>query len=142
MSKNNGFPTREQVERIRKQYPKGTRLELIVIDDPYTTLKAGDLGTVDFVDDAGQIGMVWDSGSRLSLIPGVDSFRKVPTMSDRVREQILALRTLPDCPNMFDVRAVQRLAFDHDFYDLVNFLETDRKAYVTFIFTGSADDVE
>ena len=77
MSKNNGFPTREQVERIRKQYSKGTRLELIAMDDPYTTLKAGDLGTVDFVDDAGQIGMVWDSGSRLSLIPCVDSFRKV-----------------------------------------------------------------
>ena len=142
MSKNNGFPTREQVERIRKQYPKGTRLELIAMDDPYTTLKAGDRGTVDFVDDAGQIGMVWDSGSRLSLIPGIDSFRKVGTMSDRVREQILALRTLPDCPNMFDVRAVQRLAFDHDFYDLVNFIETDRKAYVTFIFTGRADNVE
>ena len=112
------------------------------MDDPYTTLKAGDRGTVEFVDDASQITMVWDSGSRLSLIPGVDSFRKVRTMSDRVREQILALRTLPDCLNMFDVSAVQRLAFDHDFYDLVNFLETDRKAYVTFIFTGSADDVE
>ena len=77
MRKNNGFPIQKQVERIRKQYPKGTRLELIVIDDPYTTLKTGDLGTVDFVDDAGQIGMVWDSGSRLSLIPCVDSFRKV-----------------------------------------------------------------
>ena len=142
MSKSNGFPTREQVERIRKEYPKGTRLELIAMDDPYTTLKTGDRGTVEFVDDAGQIGMVWDSGSQLSLIPSVDSFRKVRTMSERVREQILALRTLPDCPNMFDVRAVQRLAFDHDFYDLVNFLETDRKAYVTFIFTGRADNVE
>ena len=82
MSKSNGFPTREQVERVRKEYPKGTRLELIAMDDPYTTLKAGDRGTVDFVDDAGQIAMVWDSGSRLSLIPGVDSFRKVPTERD------------------------------------------------------------
>ena len=77
MSKNNGFPTREQDEQIRKQYTKGTRRDLIAIDDPYTTLKTGALGTVDFVDDAGQIGMVWDSGSRLSLIPCVDSFRKV-----------------------------------------------------------------
>ena len=77
MSKNNGFPTKEQIERISKQYPEGTKLELIAMDDPYTTLKAGDLGNVDFVDDAGQIGMVWDSGSRLSLIPCVDSFRKV-----------------------------------------------------------------
>ena len=77
MSKHNEFPTREQVERIRKQYPKGTRLELIAMDDPYTALKTGDRGTVGFVDDAGQIGMAWDSGSQLSLIPNVDSFRKV-----------------------------------------------------------------
>lgn len=77
MSKHNEFPTREQVERIRKQYPKGTRLELIAMDDPYTALRAGDRGTVGFVDDAGQIGMAWDSGSQLSLIPNVDSFRKV-----------------------------------------------------------------
>lgn len=77
MSKHNGFPKREQVERIRKQYPKGTRLELIAMDDPYSTLRTGDRGTVGFVDDAGQIGMAWDSGSQLSLIPNVDSFRKV-----------------------------------------------------------------
>lgn len=29
------------------------------------------------VDDAGHIMMHWDSGSTLSLIPGVDSFSKV-----------------------------------------------------------------
>ena len=77
MSKNNKNKKRKKIERIRKQYPKGTRLELIAMDDPYATLKAGDIGTVNFVDDAGQIGMVWDSDSRLSLIPCVDSFRKV-----------------------------------------------------------------
>lgn len=142
MNKNNGFPTREQVERIRNEYPKGTRLELIAMDDPYTTLKAGDRGTVEFVDDASQITMVWDSGSRLSLIPGIDSFRKVRTIPDKVCNQILALRSLPDCPNMFDVRAVQRLAFDHGFYDLVNFIEIDRKAYATFILAGRTENVE
>jgi len=139
---NNGFPSREQVERLRKQYPKGTRIELIAMVDEFTTLKSGDRGTVDYVDDAGQIGMVWDSGSRLSLIPNVDRFRKVQRMSDTVRDQILALRTMPDCPNMFDVNAVQRLAFEHDMYALVDFLETDRKAYVTFILTGRLSDVE
>ena len=139
---NNGFPSREQVERLRKQYPTGTRLELIAMIDSFTSLKPGDLGTVDYVDDAGQIGMVWDSGSNLSLIPNVDCFRKVTRMSDTVRDQILAIRTMTGCPNMFDVNAVQRLAFDHEMYALVEFIETDRKAFVTFILTGRSSDVE
>ncbi len=33
-------------------------------------------GTVAYVDDIGQIGVKWDTGSSLSLIPGVDSFSK------------------------------------------------------------------
>lgn len=31
------------------------------------------------MDDMGQIGMKWDNGSSLSLIPGEDSFRKLTT---------------------------------------------------------------
>ena len=71
----NQFPSREQVKRIRAAYPAGTRIVLIDMDDAYTRLRPGDQGTVLGVDDAGQIMMLWDSGSRLSLIPGVDSFR-------------------------------------------------------------------
>jgi hypothetical protein len=63
-------------------------------------------------------------------------------MNEKIKEQILALRTFPDCPNMFDINAVQRLAFDHGFYELVDFIETDRKAYATFILTGGTEDVE
>ena len=70
-----GFPSEQQVKRIKAAYPKGTRITLISMDDPYTKLKPGDCGTVRGVDDAGQIMMQWDCGSTLSLIPGEDSFR-------------------------------------------------------------------
>ena len=72
-----GFPTSEQVKRIRARYPAGTRIELIHMEDPYTKLKSGERGTVVGVDDAGQIMMDWDSGSSLSLILGEDSFTEV-----------------------------------------------------------------
>ena len=58
-------------------------------------------------------------------------------MTDKVREQILAIRDT-GLTNMFDLNAVQRLAFEHGFYELVNFIEEDRKAYVRFILTGEA----
>ena len=42
----NGYPKRETVERLRANYPKGTRVELIEMDDPYRDMPAGLRGTV------------------------------------------------------------------------------------------------
>lgn len=67
------FPSREQVELYRKLYPVGTRLELVVMDDPLAP-PVGTRGTVAGVDDAGDILMNWDNGSGLKLIPGEDVF--------------------------------------------------------------------
>ncbi len=49
----------ELSKEIKKEYPAGTR------------------GTVDHVDDQAQIHMHWDNGRTLSLVPGVDNFRKL-----------------------------------------------------------------
>ncbi len=56
-------------------------------------------------------------------------------MDEKIREQILFIRET-GLTNMFDIPAVQRLANDYDFYELVVFLEENRKAYVHFILTG------
>ena len=56
-------------------------------------------------------------------------------MNDKIKEQILTIRET-GLTNMFDVIAVQRIAYEMDFYELVDFLETDRKAYVDFIIYG------
>ena len=56
-------------------------------------------------------------------------------MNDKIEEQIFIIRKT-GLTNMFDVNTVQRIAYEMDFYELVDFLETDRKAYVDFIIYG------
>ena len=63
--------------RIREQYPPGTRLMLLRMDDPYAPIPPGTRGTVQVVDDQAQIHTKWDNGSSLAIIPGEDSFRKL-----------------------------------------------------------------
>lgn len=66
----------DKVQELRRMYPAGTRIKLVEMDDVQAP-PAGTLGTVQFVDDAGNIIMRWDNGSGLSLIEGVDRFEKV-----------------------------------------------------------------
>ena len=73
------------VAMIRQKYPPGTRLELISMDDPQA-IPPGSRGTVDHVDDVGTIHMRWDCGRSLGLVPGEDSFRKLP-MEEMENEQ-------------------------------------------------------
>jgi hypothetical protein len=71
------FPSRNTVERVRKAYPEGSRVELISMEDPYTKIPAGTKGTVMFVDDAATIHVNWDNGSSLGVVYGEDSCRLV-----------------------------------------------------------------
>ena len=79
---NMPFPSRSQVEFTRSCYPPGTRIVLSSMNDPYAPVEPGTRGTVRYVDDAGQIGVAWDNGRSLSLIPGEDSFRKLTHQED------------------------------------------------------------
>lgn len=71
------LPSKETVERLRRQYPHGTRVALVSMNDPYTSLKPGDLGSVDFWDDAGTCFVIWDSDSTLGVVYGEDQIRIV-----------------------------------------------------------------
>ena len=62
------------VAYIKKQYPAGTRIKLINMDDPWHPVEPGTEGTIQFVDDIGQIHMKWDNGRTLALVPGQDEF--------------------------------------------------------------------
>lgn len=73
----NNFPSRDTVNQLHRNYPKGCRVELVNMDDPYTKLKPGEKGTVNHVDDAGTIFVKWDCGSNLGVVYGVDSVKKL-----------------------------------------------------------------
>lgn len=68
-----GMRPSEEVEKIQKLFPVGTRVRLIQMDDSQA-VPSGTLGTVDHIDDDGQLHMKWDNGRTLALIYGVDQF--------------------------------------------------------------------
>lgn len=61
-------------EELRKKYPKGTKVELISMNDAQAP-PAGTIGIIFGVDGGGNILVNWSNGSTLSLIPEVDEFR-------------------------------------------------------------------
>ena len=72
------FPSRETVERIRKEYPVGCRVELAKMSDPYRTdLVPGCKGMVTGVDDTATIHVRWDIGSSLGVVYGEDACRRI-----------------------------------------------------------------
>ena len=72
-----GFPSREQVDRLRQQYPKGTKICCDSMNEDPRPIPPSTIGEVVGVDDAGQVMTRWSNGSSLSIIPGVDSFHVV-----------------------------------------------------------------
>ena len=73
---NNKFPSKETVERIRRQFPVGCRVVLLRMDDVQAP-PIGTKGTVIGVDDTASILVNWDNGSSLNVVFGEDLCRKI-----------------------------------------------------------------
>ena len=69
------FPDQKTVAGLRKQYPAGTRVELVCMDDPYQKMPPSLKGAVDFVDDTGTVFVHWENGSHLGAVYGKDQIR-------------------------------------------------------------------
>ena len=79
------FVNREVIERLRREYPEGTRVELLCMDDVQAP-PVGTKGTVLAVDDAGSLIMRWDNGSGLNVVfDGGDRVRKLNVNKDEIR---------------------------------------------------------
>lgn len=68
--------SKAMVEEIRNEFPKGTRVELVSMDDRQAP-PPGTKGTVIGVDDTGSLLMRWDNGSGLNVVYGEDVVRKI-----------------------------------------------------------------
>ena len=63
------------------------------MNDPQA-VPSGTRGTVDYIDDAGQIHIKWDNGSSLAILPNEDNFRTL-TNEEQLKE-IDNFRNEPD----------------------------------------------
>lgn len=79
-----------QAERYKQEYPPGTRIMLLHMNDPYAPVPEGTRGTVAHIDDQSQIHMKWDNGRTLAIVPTEDSFRKL-TAEEIAEEQSEAI---------------------------------------------------
>jgi hypothetical protein len=70
------IPTKTEIESLREQYPAGTRVELLQMDDLQAP-PIGTLGTITGIDDTGSLLVSWDNGSSLNVIYGVDKVKKL-----------------------------------------------------------------
>ena len=68
---------RDLVQRMKEQYPPGTRIELDYMGDDPRPIPPGTRGTVVHVDDIGTVHCDFDNGRRLGLVPGEDSFHRI-----------------------------------------------------------------
>ena len=68
--------SRQEVEILKTQYPTGTVVRLIRMDDIQAP-PVGTLGTVRYVDDIGTIHVSWKTGSSLGVVYGMDKIERV-----------------------------------------------------------------
>ena len=70
------FPSKNIVEKVRSEYPIGTRVERVKMDDVQAP-PVGTKGTVKGVDDTASLLIDWDNGCGLNVIYGIDKVRKI-----------------------------------------------------------------
>lgn len=71
------WPSKKEVEDIRKKYPEGTIIQLIKMNDPHP-VPSGTIGIVNHVDDIGNIHCDYlNYRSSLAIVPNKDKFEVV-----------------------------------------------------------------
>ena len=68
---------RRFAQRMKDNYPPGTRILLLQMGDDPRPVEDNTRGTVKAVDDIGTLHCDFDNGRTLAIVPGEDSFRRL-----------------------------------------------------------------
>ena len=74
------YPGREIIEKLKQEYPVGTRVILLKMDDCQAP-PIGTKGTVQGVDDAASLLVKWDNGCGLNVVYGVDEVETLDSVT-------------------------------------------------------------
>lgn len=71
------YPDREEVNRVKNEFPRGARVEMVSMGEDPHPIPAGTKGTVDWVDDIATVHVSWDNGRMLGAAWRVDKIRRI-----------------------------------------------------------------
>ena len=80
------FPSKEELKKMREEFPSGCRIVLDEMDDVQAP-KPGSQGTCQGVDDAGNILVNWDGGGSLNVAYGADTCHCVAS-EEEIRQSL------------------------------------------------------
>lgn len=78
--------SKEQLEDLRKRYPKGTEVSFDYIDTE-DKLVTGVKCKVEYIDDAGQIHARLENGRGMFLIPFAEQFHRIGEPEKKKKEE-------------------------------------------------------
>ena len=133
-------PSREEIERLRDEYPKGCIVELIEMNDPYHLVPSGTRGEVIDVDDMGTIHVRWSTGSSLGVAYSEDRcvrIRTCPICHKGYKERPALLRTdstteiCPECGTREALQFIGKTTKEiNEIVDLIKKTKMDREALI------------
>ena len=66
--------SREWLDFLRDQYPKGSRIQLTEMGSDHHPIPPGSKGILDHIDDLGHFHVRWNNGQILDVVIGEDRF--------------------------------------------------------------------
>ena len=92
---------KEKIEKVREEYPVGSRIELIKMDDPQAP-PIGTRGTVLGIDDIGSLLVKWDTGGRINVLLEEDECKKLAKICVMMEKKIMISKEFEITPEELD----------------------------------------